>query len=155
MLETQPLDGVVELDVHAQVVGDVHAQVVGIELQGVAGNEAAVLPHVQGKRGDRTVDRRLPVPIGGGMAGKFNHDGWTLPGDRSPPEFPARGHSLVGSLGGRYLAFGDRRTASRKLISRRESSSHSASRAHLRLSRNESRPVSRSSALSARHSCRR
>ena len=55
MLEAQPLDGVVQLDVHAEVVG--------VELQLVAGPEAAVLPHVHGQRGDAAVEAEPPVLV--------------------------------------------------------------------------------------------
>jgi hypothetical protein len=55
MLEAQPLDGVVQLDVHAQVVG--------VELELVARDEAAVLLDVHVKRGHRTVEGELPVPV--------------------------------------------------------------------------------------------
>jgi hypothetical protein len=50
VLEAQPLDRVVQLDVDAEVVG--------IELQLVAGPEPAVLADVQRERGDRAGSER-------------------------------------------------------------------------------------------------
>ena len=57
MLEPQPLDRVVQLDVHAQVVG--------VQLQLVAIAQAAVLGDVHRQRRDRPVDRQPPVPVTG------------------------------------------------------------------------------------------
>ena len=55
MLETEALDGVVELDIDAEVVG--------IELEFVAGNEAAVLGDIEGEGRDWAVESELPMPI--------------------------------------------------------------------------------------------
>jgi len=72
MLEPQPLHGVVELDVHAEVIG--------VELELVAGHEATVLPDVHGERGHAPVQGELPVPVAGrlgaevhGHAGGLGH----------------------------------------------------------------------------------
>ena len=56
VLEAQPLHGVVELDVDAEVVG--------VQLQLVARAQAAVLVDVHRQRGDRAVDGEPPVPVG-------------------------------------------------------------------------------------------
>ena len=55
MLETQPLHGVGEFDVDAEIVG--------IQLELVALEQAAVLVDVHRQRGDVAVDRKLPVPV--------------------------------------------------------------------------------------------
>ena len=55
MLEAQPLDRVVQLDVDAEIVG--------VQLQLVARHQPAVLGNVQGQRGHRPVDRQPPVPV--------------------------------------------------------------------------------------------
>src|SRR5262249_40151897 len=55
MLEAQPLDRVRKLDVDAEIVG--------IELELVALEQAAILVHVHGERGDIAVDGELPVPV--------------------------------------------------------------------------------------------
>ncbi len=65
MLEAQALDGVVELDVHAQVVG--------VELELVAGHEAAVLLDVHGERGHRAVEGELPVPVPARVRPEIDH----------------------------------------------------------------------------------
>src|SRR5262249_29085272 len=57
MLEAQPLNGVIELDVHAEIVR--------VELQLVAGPEPAILLHVHGQRGDRAIDGEPPVLVAG------------------------------------------------------------------------------------------
>src|SRR5476649_1395462 len=59
MLEAQALDHVGQLDVDAQVVG--------IELQLVAGPEAAILVHVHGEVGDTAFERELPVLVAAGL----------------------------------------------------------------------------------------
>jgi hypothetical protein len=55
MLEAQPLDGVVQLDVHGQVVA--------VELQLVVGAQAGVRGHLQGQGGDVTVDGEGPMAV--------------------------------------------------------------------------------------------
>ena len=57
VFEAQPLGGVVELDVDAQVVA--------VHLQLVARHDAAVLGDVQPQVGDLPVDVELPVPVPG------------------------------------------------------------------------------------------
>jgi len=64
MLEAQALDGVVELDVHAEVVR--------VELQLVAGREPAVLPDVHGQRGDRSVESEPPVLVPGRLRSELD-----------------------------------------------------------------------------------
>ena len=55
MLEAQPLHGVVELDVDAEIVG--------VQLQLVAGLQPAVLPDVHAERGDAAVELEPPVLV--------------------------------------------------------------------------------------------
>src|SRR5262249_20047354 len=55
MGEAEPLDGVGELDVDAEVVG--------VELQGVARPEAGVLVHRQTEHRDAVADLEPPVPV--------------------------------------------------------------------------------------------
>jgi hypothetical protein len=55
VLEPQPLHGVVQLDVNAQVVR--------VELQLVAGHQAALLIDVHRQRGYLAVGREPPVPV--------------------------------------------------------------------------------------------
>ncbi len=55
MLEAQPLDGVGELDVDAEIVG--------IELQLVAFVQPALLVDVHGERRDVAVDGELPMAV--------------------------------------------------------------------------------------------
>ena len=55
MLEAQPLHGVRELDVDAEIVG--------IELELVALEQAAILVDVHGQGRDVAIDRELPVPV--------------------------------------------------------------------------------------------
>ena len=55
MLEAQALHGVRQFDVDAQVVG--------IELEFIAGADAAVLGHVEDQLGHGAVDGKLPVPV--------------------------------------------------------------------------------------------
>jgi hypothetical protein len=58
VLEAQPLHRVVQLDVHAQVIG--------VELQLIAGTDAAPLVDVHRERRRLAVDVELPVPVAGG-----------------------------------------------------------------------------------------
>ena len=55
MLEAQPLHGIRQFDVDAEVVG--------IQLELVALEQAAILVDVHGERRDVAVDRQLPVPV--------------------------------------------------------------------------------------------
>ncbi len=55
MLETQPLHGVGELDIDAEIVG--------IELELIAFEQAAVLVDVHGQGRDVAVDGELPMPV--------------------------------------------------------------------------------------------
>jgi hypothetical protein len=55
MLEAQPLHGVRQFDVDAEIVG--------IELEQVAFEQAAVLVDVHGQSGDVARDIELPVPV--------------------------------------------------------------------------------------------
>ena len=65
MLEAQALDGVVELDVDAEVVA-VELQLVVVAQAGVGRD-----PHRQG--GDRAVEGQLPVAVGGRLGGERDH----------------------------------------------------------------------------------
>ncbi len=64
MLEADALQRVGELDVHAQVVR--------VELELVARADAAVLGHVHGERGDRTLEGELPVAVARGIRTKVD-----------------------------------------------------------------------------------
>ncbi|MNN33363.1 hypothetical protein D3C81_1471220 [compost metagenome] len=64
MLEADALQGVVQFDIDAKIVG--------IQLQRVAGPQTAFLVHVHGQRGDGTVKGQQPVAILGRMARKGN-----------------------------------------------------------------------------------
>ena len=55
MLEAQPLHGVGEFDVDAEIVG--------IQLELIALEQAAILVDVHGQRRDVAVDGELPVPV--------------------------------------------------------------------------------------------
>jgi len=55
MLESNAVERVVQLDVHAEVVR--------VELELVAGADAGVLVHVERQRRDPPVDAQAPVPI--------------------------------------------------------------------------------------------
>ena len=55
MLEAQPLHGVGELDVDAEIVG--------IQLELIALEQAAILVDVHGERRDVAFDGQLPVPV--------------------------------------------------------------------------------------------
>jgi hypothetical protein len=67
VLEAEALDRVVELDVHAQVVG--------VELQLVAGDQATLLVHVHGEGGKRAVGGKSPmtVPVRGSLEFDVRH----------------------------------------------------------------------------------
>ena len=57
MLEADALQDVVEFDVHAEIVG--------IQFQFVARTQTAILVHVHGQRGDRSVVRNAPMLVFG------------------------------------------------------------------------------------------
>jgi hypothetical protein len=76
VLEAQPLDGVVQLDVDAEVVG--------VQLEVVAGDQAAVLVGAQHDPRGLAVDLQGEVPVGGGMGVERDPRRPVLPG-------PARG----------------------------------------------------------------
>jgi len=59
MLEANPVERVVELDVHAEVVA--------VQLQLVAGADAAVLGDAHAQRRDRSVEPQRPVPVTRGV----------------------------------------------------------------------------------------
>ena len=59
MLEAQPLDGVGEFDVDAEVVG--------VELELIAAEQAALLVNVHDQRRDLAIDAKLPVAIARGL----------------------------------------------------------------------------------------
>ncbi len=65
VLEAQPLDGIVEFDVNAQIVG--------IQLQLVAVEQAAVLVDIHGQAGDRPGNGQLPVPVAVGVGAEIDH----------------------------------------------------------------------------------
>src|SRR4029077_4895368 len=55
---------------------DVDAEVVGIELQLVAGPEAAILVHVHGEIGDARLGAELPVPVAVGRRAEVDRGGF-------------------------------------------------------------------------------
>ena len=55
MLETQPLHGVGEFDVDAEIVG--------IQLELIAFEQPAILVDIHGQRRDLAIDVKLPVPV--------------------------------------------------------------------------------------------
>ena len=67
MLEAQALHHVGQLDVDAEVVG--------VELQLVAGLEAAILVHVHGEVGDAVLERELPVFVAAGLGAEVDDGG--------------------------------------------------------------------------------
>ena len=62
--EPQPLDRVVQFDVHAEVVG--------VQLELVAGGDAAVLVGLEQDARDLTVDLQPQVPVAGGFCAEVN-----------------------------------------------------------------------------------
>ena len=67
MLEPDPVQRIVQLDVHAQVVG--------VELELVGREEPLVLLDVERERGDGAVDRQLPVVVLLGVRIECDHRG--------------------------------------------------------------------------------
>src|SRR5262249_24460842 len=79
MLESQPLAGVVQLDVNAEIVR--------VELELVAGLEPAVLLQVHRQRPDSSVDVELPVLVPGRVGPEVDHHTLTAGfGHRRSPE---------------------------------------------------------------------
>jgi hypothetical protein len=70
VLEAQALDGVGQLDVHAEVVG--------VELELVAVGERGVLPHVHRERGDGPRNAQPPVVVTLRRSLEVNHQ-WPRP----------------------------------------------------------------------------
>src|SRR5262245_57425707 len=60
MLEADSLKRVVQLDIDSEVIG--------IELQLVPRAHTTVFVHAHGERGDRAIERKLPVPIAAWMS---------------------------------------------------------------------------------------
>ena len=75
MLEPQPLDRVVQLDVHAQVVG--------IQLELVARDQPGGRIDVHGQDGDLPVHRQPPVPVAAGMDAEVHRFGCVCVGHRT------------------------------------------------------------------------
>ncbi len=65
--EAESLDGVTQLDIHAQVVA--------VLLELVAGCQAGAWINVQGQGRDRAVDVEPPVPVRTGIGGESLHGG--------------------------------------------------------------------------------
>ena len=65
MFEAQPLDGVGEFDIDAEVVG--------IQFQLVAVHQAAGGIDIHGQRGDRAVERQFPVAVAGRVGLEIDH----------------------------------------------------------------------------------
>ena len=65
MLEAQPLHRIIQLDIDAEVVG--------VQLQLVAGREAAILVNIHRERRDRPIEAQLPVAIFCGLGAKIDH----------------------------------------------------------------------------------
>src|SRR5579863_9366841 len=55
MLEPNPLQRVVQLDIHAQVIR--------VQLKLVSGTDSSVLLHIQEKRGAAALDGEAPMPV--------------------------------------------------------------------------------------------
>ena len=68
MLEAQALHGIGQFDIDAEVVG--------IELQLVAGPEAAILVHVHGEVGDALFECELPVLVAAGLGAEVDQRGF-------------------------------------------------------------------------------
>ena len=64
MLESEPLQGVGELDVDAEIIG--------IQLELIALEEPAILVHIHEKVGDLAVDRQFPMSVFRRLGGKFD-----------------------------------------------------------------------------------
>src|SRR5204862_106697 len=64
MLEAQPLHGVGQLDVDAEVVG--------VELELVAWPETRILVHIHGEIGDAVLCCELPMPVAGGLGAEVD-----------------------------------------------------------------------------------
>ena len=64
MLEAQPLHGIGQLDVDAEIVG--------VELELVAGLQPAILVHVHGEVGDAGLQRELPMLVTGGLGAEVD-----------------------------------------------------------------------------------
>lgn len=64
MFETQALHGIVQFDIDAQIVG--------IELQLVAGTQAAIFAHIHRQRGDGAVEAQLPVLVLAGLGAEID-----------------------------------------------------------------------------------
>ena len=65
MLEAEPLDGIRELDIDAEIVG--------VELQRIVAGDAAILVHVERERGDVAVDGEAPVAVLVRMGPEVDH----------------------------------------------------------------------------------
>ena len=81
MLEAQPLHGIRQLDIDAEVVG--------IELELVALEQAAILVDVHGERRDIADDVELPVPVARRIGleideGRASRKCAVVPGHRPP-----------------------------------------------------------------------
>src|SRR4029450_9379765 len=77
VLEAQPLDRIVQLDVDAEIVG--------IELPLVARPEPAVLADVHGERRPRAGEAELPVPVAGRLGPEVDLDALGGLGHRGYP----------------------------------------------------------------------
>ena len=84
VLEAQPLHGVRQLDVDAEIVG--------IELELIALEQAAILVDVHGQGRDISLDRELPVPVARRVGleidvGRASREHAVVPGHGSPLSF--------------------------------------------------------------------
>ena len=93
MLEAEALDGVVQLDVHTEVVG--------VQLELVAGDEAAGFLDVHGQRRDPPVHGQLPVPVPGRLGTEVHHDARLL-GHRLSPRYPRITQSTLAVFAPRF-----------------------------------------------------
>ena len=80
MLEAEPLDGIRQFDIHAEIVG--------VELQRVVARDAAGLVHVERERGDIAVHGEPPVPVLVRVSPEVDHRIHCLAGDGGHPAMP-------------------------------------------------------------------
>ena len=90
MLEAQPLDGVGELDIDAEIVG--------VELERVVAGDGALLVHVERERGDGPVDAEPPVAVVVRVRAEVDHRAHSLSGGSRRPVISSSVRRLYGAL---------------------------------------------------------
>ena len=78
VLEAEPLDGIRELDIDAEIVG--------VELQRIVAGDSAVLVHVERERGDVAVDGEPPMAVVVRVGPEVDHSAYCLAGGGGHPE---------------------------------------------------------------------